>query len=286
MKKITLFLLFGVSTIGFTQTAITLSQNTSMTIVTPSTVTCNMNGVPTENYFYRYFDLTALGYSQFEVNRIDFGVEEYTPGTGSYFVEVQVYSNSGGVFPAGTLTLLGSQSVEILSSYVGNIVPVTLATPIMVSTQQMIIALKINNAQTDSGGNGAGFFPGSNGLGQSAPSYISASACGISTISDIAAIGFPNVHIVLTATGNPTALSSQDFNFENSIKLYPNPVQDLLTIQSDVATIESVTILDVNGRSIMSSNSTFIDVSQLQSGVYLVNIKSGDGVLTKKFLKN
>src|SRR5690606_23224111 len=190
MKKITLLLLCLIPLANFAQT--TLSQNTSMTVAS-GTVTCNGAGIPAENIFYRYFNLASLGYSQFTVNRIDFAVESYTAGTGSYFVDVQVFSNAGGTFPSGTLTLLGSQSVEILSSQVGTVVPVTLTTPVVVTASQMIIALKVNNAQTASGGSGASFFPGSNAAGQSGPTYIASTTCGINSPTDMSSIGFPNV---------------------------------------------------------------------------------------------
>ncbi len=282
MKKITLFLLCLISLANFAQT--TLTQNTSMA-VTAGSITCNGSGIPAENTFYRYFDLNALGYSQFTVNRIDFAVESYTPGTGSYFVDVQVFSNSGGTFPAGTLTLLGSQSVEILSGQVGTVVPVTLSTPVAVTTPQMIIALKVNNAQTGSGGNGAVFFPGSNGSGQSGLTYISAASCGITSPTSMNALGFPNVHIILTATGIET-LSNQDFEIEKTLKVYPNPASEMLNIKiKDDDVLEFVEILDINGRSVVKSILSSVNVSQLHTGIYLVKVKSSKGLQTQKFLK-
>ncbi|MFN8289756.1 MAG: HYR domain-containing protein [Chitinophagaceae bacterium] len=47
----------------------------------------------------------------------------------------------------------------------------------------------------------AAFFLGSNNLGQSAPSYISAPACGITTPTDISDVGFPDDHIILDLNG-------------------------------------------------------------------------------------
>ena len=282
MKKITLLLLCLISLANFAQT--TLTQNTSMA-VTAGSITCNGSGIPAENTFYRYFDLNALGYSQFTVNRIDFAVESYTAGTGSYFVDVQVFSNAGGVFPAGTLTLLGSQSVEVLSSHVGTVVPVTLSTPVVVGASQMIIALKVNNAQTASGGNGATFFPGSNGSGQSGLTYVTASSCGINTPTSLTSIGFPNMHIVLTATG-VAVLGNEDFN-QGKMVLYPNPVKDVLNIQlSNNDNFQFVEILDIDGRIVVSSDQYTINVSQLQSGIYFVKMKLGNNVFTQKFIKD
>src|SRR6185436_1773755 len=45
------------------------------------------------------------------------------------------------------------------------------------------------------------FFIGSNNLGQSGPSYISAASCGIANPTNLASIGFPNMHIVMNVLG-------------------------------------------------------------------------------------
>jgi hypothetical protein len=47
-----------------------------------------------------------------------------------------------------------------------------------------------------------GFFMGANSLGQSAPSYITATDCGVSDPLDLAAVGFPNSHLVLVVNGD------------------------------------------------------------------------------------
>jgi hypothetical protein len=48
------------------------------------------------------------------------------------------------------------------------------------------------------------FILGSNDLGQTAPSYIRSAACGINAITDYVNVGpgFPDVHLVITASGN------------------------------------------------------------------------------------
>ena len=47
------------------------------------------------------------------------------------------------------------------------------------------------------------FFPGSNGFGQTAPSYIRAPTCGNPDPSDYALVGpgFPDVHLIIIANG-------------------------------------------------------------------------------------
>jgi hypothetical protein len=48
---------------------------------------------------------------------------------------------------------------------------------------------------------GGGLFIGSNPDGQTAPSYIRSDSCEISEPTDLAAIGFPGMHIVMNVTG-------------------------------------------------------------------------------------
>ncbi|HNB33923.1 MAG TPA: HYR domain-containing protein, partial [Bacteroidia bacterium] len=54
----------------------------------------------------------------------------------------------------------------------------------------------------DGGGSNNSFFIGSNNSAQTGPSYISAADCGITTPTDLATIGFPNMHIILNVNGS------------------------------------------------------------------------------------
>ncbi len=73
---------------------------------------------------------------------------------------------------------------------------------------------------------------------------------------------------------------------DNSLKLYPNPVNDFLTIQTN-ETIESITVSDVNGRLVLQSNAPLntINVSALQNGLYFASITTNTGTVTKKIIK-
>jgi hypothetical protein len=76
----------------------------------------------------------------------------------------------------------------------------------------------------------------------------------------------------------------------SSLDLYPNPVQDKLYIEAE-AVIEEVVVYDVYGRVQNLRNSetqklrNSIDVSDLNSGVYFVQIKTEEGNITKRFVK-
>jgi hypothetical protein len=82
-------------------------------------------------------------------------------------------------------------------------------------------------------------------------------------------------------------LSTEDINqTQNVVKLYPNPVNDILNISvSDNLAIASVEIKDINGRTILTTTETSINTSQLQSGLYVIAISTGEDTVIKKFIK-
>ncbi len=78
---------------------------------------------------------------------------------------------------------------------------------------------------------------------------------------------------------------------ENStieFRLSPNPAMDVLTISSDV-NIDSIAIYSVLGQLVQQSElndtNVQIDVSALRSGLYILQLKSGEKVSSKRFVK-
>lgn len=75
----------------------------------------------------------------------------------------------------------------------------------------------------------------------------------------------------------------------NNVKLFPNPVASNLNIKfSEEMTVTSASIFDINGRSILTIKDNFetVNVSNLQSGLYIINIETSQGFITKRFIKN
>ena len=73
----------------------------------------------------------------------------------------------------------------------------------------------------------------------------------------------------------------------SSLLLYPNPVNDKLNIVTEVE-VEEVVVYDAFSRQRTTDNrqqTSSIDVSMLNSGVYFVMIKTNDGVVMKRFVK-
>jgi len=85
--------------------------------------------------------------------------------------------------------------------------------------------------------------------------------------------------------------STADF-FTSNFSIHPNPVKDILNVTSvNGANIETIQILDINGRIVNQPNTTAtettqINVSDLNAGVYFVKVQSELGIGTTKFIKN
>ena len=73
------------------------------------------------------------------------------------------------------------------------------------------------------------------------------------------------------------------------VSLYPNPVEDLLIIQSNTGSINKIEIFNIEGQRILeySSNSQRIemDLIQIPSGLYFAKISSGNDIIAKKIIK-
>ncbi len=93
----------------------------------------------------------------------------------------------------------------------------------------------------------------------------------------------------ITVYLDPACTSSIDEQMDNLISVYPNPVQNTLTIAAE-ANIQSITINDLKGNVLYTnnqggSNNTEIDFSDLKSGIYLVEVITDNGNYIKKIVK-
>jgi len=112
------------------------------------------------------------------------------------------------------------------------------------------------------------------------------------TFSNTANIYFDyNFPIVTnTATTNIQALSTQDFAFGNYFSLYPNPVKDILNIETkQTIEVSSINIYNQLGQLVLvvpnAQNIAKVDVSSLSSGNYFIKINSDKGTSNTKFIK-
>lgn len=84
------------------------------------------------------------------------------------------------------------------------------------------------------------------------------------------------------------SLSLEEVVFESNVVLYPNPTSDVINILiSDNQSILKVLIYNLLGQKLISSKSDqVIDVSQLEKGIYLIEVETKNGMSTKRFIKN
>lgn len=79
-----------------------------------------------------------------------------------------------------------------------------------------------------------------------------------------------------TVTTTINALSTSDFE-KNNFEIYPNPASNFVTISSELSVDATFAISDINGKLLVNGkveNNSEIDISQLQSGFYLISISS------------
>ena len=79
-------------------------------------------------------------------------------------------------------------------------------------------------------------------------------------------------------------LSVDDIDLNVEIKLYPNPASDNIYFEISNAKIQSISIYDINGRLIKTSDNISINVSELSSGIYFAKVE-GERMKTFKVLR-
>lgn len=74
----------------------------------------------------------------------------------------------------------------------------------------------------------------------------------------------------------------------SNVNFYPNPVQNTLNVSAAV-TVDEVSIFDLTGRQVLRATPNAaaftLDVADLNKGMYLVSLKSGDQEMTAKLVK-
>lgn len=181
------------------QTPVSIQQTASQVPVAGS-VSCNAGGIHTDNSYWRAYNLAPLALSgAMNVNSIQVGVEQAVAGSGGAQPGViRLYTQTTGTFPGGTRTLVYTQNFSIPDQNLSTMTVPMAAPPSVPANAVLIVEL----FTPDGSGSSNSFFIGSNNSAQTGPSYISADDCGITTPTDIATIGFPNMHIILNVNGS------------------------------------------------------------------------------------
>ena len=89
------------------------------------------------------------------------------------------------------------------------------------------------------------------------------------------------LHVITHSTGVADAMVETSFN------IYPNPVRQTLYLNGPIEDIISLQVLAANGTVMIAENryNGGLDVSSLYNGVYVLCIKTEQGLIYKKFMK-
>ncbi len=94
----------------------------------------------------------------------------------------------------------------------------------------------------------------------------------------------PDKHLI--SRNNTVTLSTNSFELENAISVYPNPVNDELHIQIPTSVgLEKVTVFNSLGQKVAESNSLTLSVATVATGVLFVEITTTSGTYHKKIIK-
>jgi len=89
--------------------------------------------------------------------------------------------------------------------------------------------------------------------------------------------------VLHTSVDNPVAVSDEP------VKLFPNPVGDVLRIAANATGLKKVELFDLNGKLVLTedlySESAELQVSSLPPGAYIVRVHAQSGIITKRIIK-
>ena len=90
----------------------------------------------------------------------------------------------------------------------------------------------------------------------------------------------------IISKNNQVTLSNDKIDFQNVMRLYPNPTSSILNLQLPAdSSIEKVIFYNTLGQVISTSNQTSWDVSGFANGVYYLKVFNGNGAKIFTFIK-
>ncbi len=197
----------------------TVTESSAFTVTAGNSTSCNQGGFHDDNSYWRAFNLSPdFGITtEFHVCQVTIGVEAASTVGGSQPITVNLYT-SDQAFPTGfpgSLTLIGSTDTTVADQSLSLLtIPVSGTAP---TGSQLVVEVFTPSGIADLNS----FYVGSNANAETAPSYLSAPACGVTTPTATADLlpppGFPNMHIVMIVDGTasgPAALAVNPPSFD------------------------------------------------------------------------
>jgi hypothetical protein len=87
-----------------------------------------------------------------------------------------------------------------------------------------------------------------------------------------------------------TINSVNELAADKKISIYPNPTNNLLNIEWKDLNVKSIELTDITGRKILTekksdSFASIINISNLESGAYILTLNHDKGRIAKRFVK-
>jgi hypothetical protein len=186
-------------------------------------------------------------------------------------------SSTGAILAQSPNTVLVAGDLNTIKTF-------TFPTPIAVAANQQV---HVGLGQTANAT--AGYFPLGSYVNPNLTTVYNTSALTGGTLTLLTA-NLGQLGLEAVFSGTCALLGTNSFS-SNSFTVYPNPARDLISIEgSNGANITSYKVADLNGRVVKSKESinataAQINISDLQSGVYMMTINSDNGSAVKKIIK-
>jgi hypothetical protein len=118
--------------------------------------------------------------------------------------------------------------------------------------------------------------------------FIISSESGSESLATFTGVADPLLAPVLNLGFDPSTVTpTQDLAWMDDIKVYPNPAKDILFIENSGLLINKIQFFNILGQNAYEVNypSNSMDISNLENGVYFLNILTNKGILSHKLVK-
>lgn len=97
----------------------------------------------------------------------------------------------------------------------------------------------------------------------------------------------PDFAPVLNVTyGNEALVALPEEKINQNVVIYPNPSSDLIHVKVNTAEIHTINIYAIDGKAMLSTENTAIDISKFPQGTYFIHVNTNKGIATQKLIKN
>ena len=101
---------------------------------------------------------------------------------------------------------------------------------------------------------------------------------------------FVNESHIPLSVACPTTLSNSNFTIAITFKIFPNPINEIVNIESEIEKIKNIEIIDFLGKVVLRKNidsfNSTLNVSNFQKGIYLLKVNIENETKTYKIVKN